>query len=182
MKLNSGEVNSTALRHIVKACRARALKPGLWTPTTKLLQCTLQHRPAEWLLCVGWKWKSLSLTLCNPMDYRVHGILQARILDRVAIPFSRGSSQLKIKPRSPTLQTDSLPEEPQGKATMLWLALNKLKYVKYLIWSQAHRKGEYNGPCLKGLLWHLSDLIVLQFLAWCLAYTKHSINEIDHCY
>ena len=33
------------------------------------------------------------LTLCNPMDYRVHGILQARILEWVAFPFSRGSSQ-----------------------------------------------------------------------------------------
>ena len=33
------------------------------------------------------------LTLCNPMDYKVHGILQARILEWLAIPFSRGSSQ-----------------------------------------------------------------------------------------
>ena len=32
-------------------------------------------------------------TLCNPMDYTVHGILQARILEWVAFPFSRGSSQ-----------------------------------------------------------------------------------------
>ena len=33
------------------------------------------------------------LTLCNPMDYTVHGILQARILEWIAFPFSRGSSQ-----------------------------------------------------------------------------------------
>ena len=33
------------------------------------------------------------LTLCDPMDYTVHGILQARILEWVAFPFSRGSSQ-----------------------------------------------------------------------------------------
>ena len=31
--------------------------------------------------------------LCNPMDYTVHGILQARILEWVAIPFYRGSSR-----------------------------------------------------------------------------------------
>ena len=37
-------------------------------------------------------------TLCDPMDYTVHGILQARILEWVAVPFSRGSSQ----PRDPT--------------------------------------------------------------------------------
>ena len=42
-----------------------------------------------------WKWKSLShLTLCNPMDYTVYEILYARILEWVAFPFSRGSSQL----------------------------------------------------------------------------------------
>ena len=33
------------------------------------------------------------LTLCDPMDYTVRGILQARILEWVAFPFSRGSSQ-----------------------------------------------------------------------------------------
>ena len=32
-------------------------------------------------------------TLCEPMDYTVHGILQARILEWVALPFSRGSPQ-----------------------------------------------------------------------------------------
>ena len=35
----------------------------------------------------------LCLTLCDTMDYTVHGILQARILEWVAVPFSRGSSQ-----------------------------------------------------------------------------------------
>ena len=32
-------------------------------------------------------------TLWDPMDYTVYGILQARILEWVAVPFSRGSSQ-----------------------------------------------------------------------------------------
>ena len=32
-------------------------------------------------------------TLCDPIDYTVHGILQARILKWIAFPFSRGSSQ-----------------------------------------------------------------------------------------
>ena len=35
------------------------------------------------------------LTLCDPMDYTVQGILQARILKLVAAPFSRESSQLR---------------------------------------------------------------------------------------
>ena len=33
----------------------------------------------------------LCLTLCDPMDYTVLGILQARILEWVALPFSKGN-------------------------------------------------------------------------------------------
>ena len=42
-----------------------------------------------------WKVKvtQSSTTLCNPMDYTVHGILQARILQKIDVPFSRRSSQ-----------------------------------------------------------------------------------------
>ena len=54
-------------------------------------------------------------TLCDPMDYTVHGILQARIPECVAFPFSRGLPNPGIKPRSPTLQADSLPAEPSEK-------------------------------------------------------------------
>ena len=100
------------------------------------------------------------LTLCDPMDCTVHGILQARILEWVAFPFSRGSSQLRdrtqvsrpeywsgslsllqgifstqglnlglldwtqvswIGPRSPALQGNSLPAEPQGKPIYTWV-------------------------------------------------------------
>ena len=47
----------------------------------------------------------MSLTLCDPIDYShpgssVQGISQARILERVAISFSRGSSRPGIKPTS----------------------------------------------------------------------------------
>ena len=53
---------------------------------------------------------------CSPSGYSVHGILQARIQEWVAIPSSRGSSQ----PRSPALQAllsepHSLLSEPSGK-------------------------------------------------------------------
>ena len=39
------------------------------------------------------KFAQSCLTLCDPVDFTVHGILQARILEWVAFPFSRGSSQ-----------------------------------------------------------------------------------------
>ena len=43
-------------------------------------------------LKVSVKVAQLCPTLCDSMDYTVHGILQARILEWVAFPFSRGSS------------------------------------------------------------------------------------------
>ena len=45
------------------------------------------------VLKVSVKVAQLCPTLCDPMDYTVHGILQARIMEWVAFPFSRGSSQ-----------------------------------------------------------------------------------------
>ena len=60
-------------------------------------------------------------TLCGPMDSSppgssVHGILQARILEWVAIPFSRGSSQPRDRTQvSPAFQANSLPSEPSGR-------------------------------------------------------------------
>ena len=39
------------------------------------------------------------LTLCHAMDYIVHGILQAKILEWVAYPFSNRSSQARNSTR-----------------------------------------------------------------------------------
>ena len=56
------------------------------------------------------------LTLCLTHGlYTVHGILQARILEWVAFPFSKGSFQPRDQTRVSPLQADSLPIEPQGK-------------------------------------------------------------------
>ena len=66
----------------------------------------------KWLaVCV--KVTQSCLTLCDPMDCIVHGILQARILEWVAFPYCRNLPNPGIEPRSPALQADSLPDEPQ---------------------------------------------------------------------
>ena len=65
----------------------------------------------------------LCLTLCDPMDYTGHGILLARILEWAAFPFPGDLPNPGIEPRSPALQVDSLPAEPQGKYTedkLIW--------------------------------------------------------------
>ena len=80
-----------------------------WVPTpTKI-----------WLfyfLCL-WKWSEVKVTqsfpsLCDTMGYTVHGILQTRILE---FPSPEDLPNSGIEPRSPILQVDSLPAEPQGK-------------------------------------------------------------------
>ena len=76
-------------------------------------------------------------TLCDPMDWTVHGILQARILKQVAFPFSRGSSQ----PRDwihIALKADSLPAEPQGKPRIL-------EWVTYPFSSGSSRPRNWTG-------------------------------------
>ena len=67
-----------------------------------------------------WKWKLLVQscpTLCNPMDYTAHGILQARIQEWVAFPFSRGSSQPRDRTQVFRIVGRFFTTEPCGK---LW--------------------------------------------------------------
>ena len=54
-------------------------------------------------------------TVCSPPGSSVHGILQARILEWIAISFSRDLPDPGIEPRSPTLQADALASEPPGR-------------------------------------------------------------------
>ena len=67
-------------------------------------------------------------TLCNPL-----GILQARILEWVAFPFSRDLPNRGIEPRSPALHSDSLPAEPQGKPLYWVTCLLLLSYMGSLL-------------------------------------------------
>ena len=70
--------------------------PGI-EPTSLVLQ--VDGKPLFYI-CLQAKLHQLCPTLCDPMDYSppdssVHGILLARILERVAMPSSWGSSQPK---------------------------------------------------------------------------------------
>ena len=69
---------------------------------------------------------------CSPPGSSVHGIIHARILEWVPIPFSRGSSQPGIEPRSPALQADSLLSEPPVEAKVLHKLYEFInKYIDY---------------------------------------------------
>ena len=98
----------------------------------------------------------LCLTLWDPMDYSlpassVHGILQARILEWVATPFSRGSSCPGIEPGFPALQADSLPCEPLGNTWPSkrhqgpWLPVATQVHAQALDYSQPQSLGSSAG-------------------------------------
>ena len=61
----------------------------------KISKYQMNHLEHNFIIFISHKVKVAQLcpTLCDTMDYTVHGILQARILEWVAFPFSRGSSQ-----------------------------------------------------------------------------------------
>ena len=66
------------------------------------------------------------------MDYRVQGILQARILEWVAFPVSQGPSQPRDRIQvSHTLQADSLPAEPQGKPIYIYVCIRLFCIIGY---------------------------------------------------
>ena len=86
------------------------------------------------------QWVSSSHQVAKVLELQLQHqswILQTRILEWVAVPFSRGSSQPGIEPRPPALQVDSLPAELPGKppndikqATKVTKHNGKMHYVK----------------------------------------------------
>jgi len=58
------------------------------------------------------------------MDYTVHGILQARILEWVAIPSPGYLPNPEMEPRSPALQVDSLLTDLLGKPPEIIILAN----------------------------------------------------------
>ena len=85
--------------------------PILWSPDVKS-QLLGKDPDAEKRLMQLSNWTRMKVkvtqscsTLCDPVDYTVHGILQARILGWVAFPCSRGSSQPRSEEHTSELQS-----------------------------------------------------------------------------
>ena len=101
---------------------AEAEAPMLWLPNAKnqFIGKKVKSPSRVRLFVAPW-------TLCSPPDSSIHGIFQARVLEWVAISFSRGSSWPRDQPRSPAMQagkpifgkTES--KRRRGKQRMRWL-------------------------------------------------------------
>ena len=111
-------VHGILLARILEWVAIHSSRGSSWPKDQTCISCTgrwiLYHwatREALWEAHMKIKWSESRSVVFNSLRPHEHGILQARILEWVAISFSRGSSQ----PRSPALQVDSLPNEPHGK-------------------------------------------------------------------
>ena len=83
--------------------------------------------------------KSEYLIFVSPRTiYVVHVILQVRILEWVDFPFSRGSSQYRVKPKFLALQADSLraelQENPRNTGVVSLSLLQQILWIQKLIW------------------------------------------------
>ena len=104
-----------------------------------------------------WYVKSLScVRLCDPIDCSLpgsplYGILQARVLEWVAISFSRGSSHPGFESRSPTFQADALTSQPPGHSFLQGIFRYNLNQIPhdYTVKVTNKFKGLDRIECLK---------------------------------
>ena len=90
-----------------------------------------------WHKCMV-KWSEVKvaqscLTLCNTMDYTVHGLLLARILEWAAIPFFRRSSQPRDQTQVSSIVGRFFTAEPRGKPSWyVWYVMYICIYYVYV--------------------------------------------------
>ena len=104
-----------------------------WTGTRPsafmFFACVLSHFSHVWL--------------CSPPGSSVHGILQARILEWVAMSCSRGSSWPWIEPMSLTSPASSLPLAPPGKPFTLIISFIRCVHMQWIIYFLEGGAGMY---------------------------------------
>ena len=124
------------------------------------------------------------------MDCTVHRVLQARIQEWVAFPFSRGSSLPGIELGSPALQVDSLPAEPQGKPKNTGVGSLSLLQGIFLTqessWDLLHCRRilyqlsyqGYQGSLIAGK--RFRNLLGMHYSYEKLHCTLHKIKDVNH--
>ena len=78
-------------------------------PIISIIKCIMYRKNEKW------KWMSLSCIWLFVSPWTIHGILQAKILEWVVVPFSSGSSQPRDRTQVSHIAGISLPAEPLGK-------------------------------------------------------------------
>ena len=84
---------SALLLRISKKEAGASLRPHHHTKTLRYMSCFNILNTKYFKIIEKVKVAQSCPALCKPMDYTFHGLLRARILEWVAVPFSRPSSQ-----------------------------------------------------------------------------------------
>ena len=103
-------------------------------------------------------------SLCDLIDYTVHGILQGRILEWEPFPSPGDLPNQGIEPKSPTWQVDSLPAEPPGKP---------------LIYTEIIRKNEIFIEKWPWILWIWWALGANEVTMWVLLKMKVKVKSLS---
>ena len=109
------------------------------------------------------------------------GILQARILEWVAIPSSKGSSHPGIKPISPTLQADSLlpPGKPWLSPIFCFSLLVVFRYkVTFLENTFPKPPLQLNIATFQISQWHKSKKCCMQLLCEGMSYPEIPLSNL----
>ena len=122
------------------------------------------------------------------MDFTVHRILQAGILEWVAFPFSRDLPNPGIEPRSPTLQAGSVPAEPQEKphTSKVMLKILQARLQQYVNCElpdvpAGFRKGRGTRDQMANIYWIIQKIRELQKnLYFCFIDYANAFDCMDH--
>ena len=96
----------------------------------------------------------------DPMDYTVHGILQARILECVSVPFSRGFSQ------------------PRDQTQVFHIAVRF--FTSWATREALYRKFKYLDISLYYLNFIFKDMMVIFLIKMNINLTAQSVSTISH--
>ena len=141
MERGSGKGKVSTRPH--PACRRHDLRE----PATMPGRLPLISKVKVTLLVTQWcpaLYKSMHY---GPAGSSVHGILQAGILEWVAVPFSKESSRPRDQTGFPVLQADSLPSEPPGKPQIYLNVLGSSVHVTQRwkpFWNNSNLKNQYS--------------------------------------
>ena len=123
--------------------------------------------------CVIWKWSGSRSVVSYSLQS--HGLYSpwtspARILEWVAFPSPGELPNPGIEPRSPALQADSLPAEPQGKPNIFWplisnlheiIVSNQCFTIKLLFWPIKNKTKLHYGDISRSINLATSHLYVI---------------------
>ena len=163
-----------------------------------MLTCSIRKRKrrmngrqdwfTSWRLVVATVYLLNRVWLCNPMDCNplgssVHRTSQARILERVAISSSRGSSRPRSKTSSPVLAgiffTSELPANPNpnsmARSSQFILYNEKRRFWRLSFWNMRRSYLDFRK-------WNFISLLlkILQGLPWWLSGKESSCQFIRH--